>query len=475
MSDFVPSPERLAEYAADPLVFFADLRLPVPGQPRLGDVWAPFQQEAFQAIAPTLLALAAGEMPPVTDFWLERTKGGSKDSDIGAMVVWLLVFAPMPLEMRAGATDFDQILELRKALRDWLRVNRWLESRVEIQTAKAFNPTTGGTLEFLSADASGSHGSRPALTLINEASHMRGDGFALTLADDADKVAHGVMLIATNAGVKGSWQWAWREEARQRAETDTTQYFQKVEQPAPWINEKRLGHAQRRNTPQRFARLWKGVWSSGEGDALDPADIAACQTLAEPEAFRIDWEAFYIAGLDLGIKRDHAAFVILKAIPLARRVQLAWCESWKPGLDGKIDLIEVQAAVERAHHRFNLNWCGYDPFQAVLMAQQLAIKGVPMCEVPFTGQSLDRMARVLIETFRDRTIDLYPDPELIADLGRLSIEERSFGYKLTAAHDETGHADRAIGLTIALPTALEVAQNPPPAYYGPDIIERAVP
>jgi phage FluMu gp28-like protein len=60
----------------------------------------------------------------------------------------------------------------------------------------------------------------------------------------------------------------------------------------------------------------------------------------------------------------------------------------------------------------------------------------------------------LLEVFSDSRIVLYEDRELIRDLGRLQLVERATGWRLKAAHDETGHADRAIAMAIALPHAV---------------------
>jgi hypothetical protein len=43
----------------------------------------------------------------------------------------------------------------------------------------------------------------------------------------------------------------------------------------------------------------------------------------------------------------------------------------------------------------------------------------------------------------------------VADLGRLTIVEKSYGYRLEAVRDEHGHADLATALAIALPIAVE--------------------
>lgn len=163
-----------------------------------------------------------------------------------------------------------------------------------------------------------------------------------------------------------------------------------------------------------------------------------------------------MAGLDLGIKQDHSALVVLGTHNVTQRIRLADCQSWAPeATTGKIDLEGVQAAVLDAHRRFNLGGVWYDPYQCALMAQQLERAGVRMVERPFVGKQLDLMATTLLDVFRSKRIDLYRDERLIADLHKLTIVEKSFGYKLEAMKDKDGHADTAFALAIALPVAVE--------------------
>ena len=140
------------------------------------------------------------------------------------------------------------------------------------------------------------------------------------------------------------------------------------------------------------------------------------------------------------------------------KVRLAWCMSGAPGADGQIDLMAIERAVLEARQRFRLSGVYYDPTQAALMAQRLSRQGVRMHEVPFVGKNLSEMAWTLLQLFASYEIELYRSPldsskDLVRDLGRLTIVERPFGYKLESARDETGHADLAVALAIALPRA----------------------
>lgn len=442
----------ITTYFFDPMAFIADLTVPIPGDPRFGDVMAPFQRMRFRKLVPDLAALVAKKRPPIGKHWWEATKGASKDTDLAAALIWLLVFARRPLYGQAGAADAGQAGEIRKATNEWLASNPWLKERVTVLRSEVRATKTGSTLEILTADKATAHGARPDFLLVNELHAIKQQEVAETWVDNADKISWGVRVIATNAGYQNSWQWKWREIALAGSKIGTW-YFHKFAEPAPWISMVKLAESKRRNTLSRYRRLWKGVWVHGSGDALEFGDVEACVNMTE--GVEPDDKMIFLGGLDLGVRHDHSALVVLGVEPMGR-IKLAVCESWAPGPDGKVDLIAVRRGVVTAHKKYDLRWLGYDPSQAELMAQELEREGVPACPVEFRGKMLDLMAREILQAFRNRRIDLYRDERLLNDLFRLTIEERSYGYKLSAVSDDMGHADTAIALAIPLPLALEI-------------------
>ncbi len=448
------SPTKVEAYSESPLSFVGEMVIPGPSGPiRFDRVWADFQEEMFEAVEPCLLAVAAGHRPEKRGFWLERTKGGSKDSDVGLCLLWLLIFSPRPLLMEAGADDQSQAKETYKAMQVVATLNPWIDARLTFHKSRILCEETGSVLEFLTTDSTGAHGSRPAVTVCNELSHVSNRDFIATMMDNAAKVPNNLTVICTNAGRARSWQHEWREHYRENSRW----YFQKLDEPAPWVSPDDIEEARVRNSTSRFNRLWKGIWGSGEGDALDATDITACVVRKGPILVPGHGWVF-VSGLDLGVKNDHSALVVLGVQLGSGKVTLAHCERWAPGADGQVDLGAVRQAHRDAWHRYEMVWCGFDPSQAHLMAQDLSRMGVPMAEWPFVGQRLDKMARDLMTTFRNRKIELYPDDGLLDDLYRLNIVERRYGYKLEAVSDERGHADTATALAIALPLALEMTQ-----------------
>jgi hypothetical protein len=487
-------------FASDPAAFRDRLVIPAGRGPvRLGEVMAAFQRLDFLALDAAFVALKEGRQPEPGRFWLERTKGGSKDGDLAVMLLWLLAFCPRALTCQVGAVDQEQAAEMQKSARGIIRLNGWLAGILEVQAFAIVNQRTESRADIIPADVGGSHGSRPDLLILNELCHLGKEEFALNLLDNAAKVPHGLAVIATNAGFRPSWQWSWREEAR----ASRRWHFSSVMEPAPWLDPDELAEARRRNSPSRFARLWRGQWVSGGGDALDESDLAAAVRLelgpmtgAEPGF------AFY-GGLDLGVKQDHAALVVVgrhvghvergpepepvslppilaacvdlglvdspglpersyKLHPGTNRLRLAYCRSWAPRAGGQIDLEAVELAALATARRLGLTAIFFDPFQAALMAQRLRRQGVRLEEVVFSGQNLDALASGVLEVFKAREIDLYPEPELAQDLAKLRLVERSYGYRLEAARDASGHADRATALALAVLGSRRLRWLPPP-------------
>lgn len=456
--------DRLQRYVADPAAFRADLFIDQGGDlVRLGDVLEPWQDADFRATDPGWQFCAgrwpADGGPVIQRAYLERPRGHSKTSDIAVDATWAMAFAKRPIRGYAAAADKDQARLLRDAILRLIRNNPWLSQVLEVQAYSVRNIAKGhagaeSQLEILSCDVGSSYGLLPDFIVCDELTHWTGGGDLWhSLISSAAKRPSCFVQVITNAGSGAGTSWQW--EVREAARNDTDWYFRTLDGPhAKWITAKVLAEQQRLLPPKVYQRLWLNRWSTG-GDVFDLADITACVTLDGPMLSREPgW--MYVAGLDLGISRDHSALVVLGVHRESRRVALASVQSWSPPPGGKIDLTVVQNAVADADRTYNLEAVCFDPYQAELMAQQLVRAGVTMEPVPFVGQNLNRMASTLVEAIQSRRLELFNDARLIGDLSSLNIVPRSYGLKLEAARDGTGHADRATALAIVLPRALEL-------------------
>lgn len=437
-----------ARMASSPALFRERLVIPgARGCIKLGEAMADFQRRDFAALDRGFLALAKGEKPEPSRYFFSRTKGASKDSDSAIMLLWLLTFASRPLTCQVGAADADQADELRKAAKGILRLNGWLADAIEIQSWSIINKRTDSRADIIAADVAGSHGARPDLLILNELCHIAKQEFAETLLDNASKMPHGVVVILSNAGHLETWQHRWW----QAAETSPRWYCSSYTQPAPWLDPAEIEEARRRNSANRFSRLFLGEWAPESGSALATADIEAAIRADGPMEAAPGW--LFCGGLDIGLAQDATALVVVGK--KAERFRLAYCRRWLPTKARRVDLEEVEKEILSVHKRFKLRVLGFDPYQADYLVNRLKKARLSVEEVSFTGSNLSAMATMVLDVFASGSIDLFNEPNLLADIRKLRIVEKSYGMRLESPRGPTGHGDLATAMAISLLVAKE--------------------
>lgn len=443
-------------------VFYSGLKIKAGSVPAVFNrVAYPYQKDFLESVVGPIQQLRNGEMPSHRRWWVERTKKASKDADLALIVAWLVAFPVRPFFGQIGAADGEQAGILKERITDLLFYNPWLNEHIEIVLnqvrSKKKIPGTNKALahvDILAADAAGgAHGGTPDILIINELTHIQKWEFVTTLLANATGVPHGIVIIATNAGFKGS-------EAEKMKLNAIRQDFWKVfvwAKPSPWMSADSLADEKRRNTPSSWDRLWLGKWVSGVGDTVTESkiDAAFCRMMALPGP-DAGWQ--YIAGVDLGIKKDHSAVFVMGYNYTKRKLRAAYWQRWKPDpITREVNLIDVQSVVKRVCRIFGVQSLYYDPHQAVLMAQQLMQDGVVCKEMSFsTPSNLMAMATSYIQAMDFEVLELYDDElgTLRQDLGKFKIEERRYGYRITAVADINGHADVGTAMLITLPHAV---------------------
>lgn len=455
-------------------LFCRGLRIASQFGPMLFDqVAAQYQRTCFDDMTPSIEALRDGKMPPKRRFWIERTKKASKDADLAVIVAWLLAFPRRPFYGQIGAADREQAAIVRDRLSALLVFNPWLNDRIELVAYEIRSKTTrpdGSALAYFtikSADVAGAHGGTPDLLILNELSHIKKWEFAENLLDNADGVAQGVVLIATNAGFKNSKPWKWRENALKSKEWT----LHVLARPAPWHDEKTIEDAKKRNDASRFRRLWWGEWVNAISSALTEDEIDSVFKLEGPvEPERGDW--VYFGGLDLGISHDHAAFTILGVSGKLRKIKLCRFLRWIPPKGGKIDLIKVRDDIDRLARHYRLYNLFYDPYQAELMVQELRQRGHRSTEMTFASSTnLTKMATAFMQAVKSGDFLCYDEDGIVrGDFGKFVIVDKGGTFRLDAVSDEAGHADVGTAIVITLPVALEMLEVSNPLLAPDDVI-----
>ncbi len=451
--------ELLRRMVDDPRVFRQHLWIDTGDRDRpLAEVLTEQQRRDFAAMDEAWKAAAGvpGANPRHRMFWIERCRGGSKTTDQAILLAWFLTFARRPRRAVAAAVDADQAALLRRQIEVLCELNPWLGQALDCRRSTVTNSRMGSTLEILSADAPSSYGILVDAITIDELSHWRSDQLWTSLASAAAKRPNCVLTCLMNAG----WRSSWQHDLRAKIAADPDWYFSAETEPPAYIPARTVEQQKRLLLPSEYQRLWGGIWTEGEDAAISEEDLQRAITLPGPHTYPLPGH-LYGAGLDLGIRHDRCALVIFAVQSGSGRINVVLCRSWKAPPGGTVDLRVVRNEVYWISRQFALRCIAFDPYEAVLLAQELGGLGIPMLEVPFRGQNLDHMARDLVSIFRDGRIALYDDPELIEDLRSLRVEERAWGVRLGAPRDAKGHADLAFALAVGLPPAWNTAMSPP--------------
>ena len=437
------------------------------GPVQLNKVIRDHQIQPFEDLAPSLKTLRDGGMPDKRRHWWERTKKASKDADLAIVVAWLCVFPTRPFYGQIGAADKEQAKIVKDRLTVLIHLNPWMHEYIEIvkdeirSVKKMVDGTPMCKFDIKSSDIAGAHGGTPDLLIVNELSHIAKWEFVENLMDNADGVAQGMVLIATNAGYKGTPAYVWRTAAIK----GDTWAVHILDRPAAWHSKETIEDAKRRNPQGRYLRLWWGIWVSGKGDALDAADLEAAFVLdGHDEGPMEGWT--YIMGIDLGISNDHAGVAVIGVNPHIRRVRVSTYARWNPKEfpGDRVPLQLVMDTIEDLYEIFGCMCAVYDPHQAELMVQQLRVKHIlwRLIQQSFSPTNMTEMATAFLMVFADRLIQLFDDvPEctLRNDFGKFDIVQKGYGFRLQATSDASGHADVGTAVISVLPIAVELLEG----------------
>ena len=442
-----------APLQADPRDFRNALAL--DGRPWCRDAW---QERFFLDTDPGWMRCIG--LPAEGGFsrcWSLRPRGHSKTTDLSTMAAYALFASRRRISGAVAAGDADQARLCGDALQRLVAGNPWLAKFIDVQRNKAVNPHTGSELTIISSDAPTSYGLLLDFIIADEITVWRSRDLWDSLLSAAAKKPDAMLCVISNSG----WEISWQSDLWRAIKTDPAWLAHQVDgSVASWISPKALDEQRRLLPAIQYDRLWNNKWAPGAGGAIAGDDLAAAITLTGPMSGKEDGY-MYAGAVDLGVRHDHSAVAIVGVKPGGGRVRLAWSESWAPN-GGVVDLPLVRRRLIELHHRFNCVFM-VDPSQAELMMQDLALLHVPTFPKKFTTPALAEMAAATVQIFKERRIDLYRDEMLLADLAKLNIADRGFGLKLTAPSDkETGHADRAIALSMLLPGALKLAMDDHP-------------
>lgn len=451
--------------------------------------------------------------------FVTRPRGGSKTTDLGGMVLGVLLHRQPPGSTSYGAAaDQDQAALLIESIAGFAERTPGLKGAVKVTGRKVTNLRNGATFEALATDLDSSWGLRPAFLVVDEIAQWptgsRPQQFFAALHSATGKFG-APMVLLTSAGDDAHWSHRTLEHAK----ASTQWRVSEMPGPVPWADPVWL-EEQRALLPEwQYQRLHENRWVGADDRLTSPGQLQACVTLDGPllPVPGVD----YVIAADLGIKNDRTVCVVMhledlgsagpigggvtvkterermldamvrngaisgsersqrlgelglvrapEATPV--RVVLDRIEVWKGSKLRPVRIGDVESWLLQAHQSFNEAPVVLDPWQMTGVAQRLSTHGVDVTEFAFTSQSVGRLASTLHLLLRDGAMALPDDEDLLEELANVRLVEKGPG-QIRMDHDPGRHDDRAIAVALAathllgrrpVPTASETLSYSPVA------------
>ncbi len=402
---------------------------------RLGDAMDAWQREDFEAL----------DDPQSRHAYLERPRGHSKTGDVGTeAVVELLAGAPGQRLFAFGADEdqarilFDDVCGKLGRMGRVARGKTLTRGQVRV-LKRAIVSWTGSVLTVMPADVPGSWGLRPDWVACDELTEWRYEALWQSIWSASGKRPRCRILVISTAGFDKS-HFAW--QVRETAAREANWYFSSRGQCASWIDPAWLAQQERTLPPHVFQRLHQNRWVDGVGAFLTAAEVDAVfsDDLPAVSGARVS------VGLDVGLTKDRSVLAPVAETKDKLLVVLG-LETWAGSKGAKVDLREVEDAAAAVARKFSAP-IYVDPWQAILMAQNLQRRGRRVHEVPITSESRRRLFGYLLTAIRDGRLRCRPHAELRRELLGLEVKETLAGFRVD--HKPGRHDDHAFAVALAL-------------------------
>jgi phage terminase large subunit-like protein len=380
--------------------------------------------------------------------WFSRPKGASKSTDLaGFSIAWLVTEAPALSEGFAVAADEEQANRLLDKARGFVARTPELQGRVKVEARRIVGPN-GARVQALAADVAGSEGLLTPWVVLDELPNWLSTNSAramwTSIVSAIPKWKGMRLTVIGHAGDPAHWSYRQLEGARSSAQWNVHE----IPGPLEWVSEADLQEQRRLLLPSEYARRHENLWVASEDRLASLDDLRECVTHDGPLAPRDGVR--YVAGLDLGVKRDSTVLAVCHAEGRGddRRVVVDRVQAFTPTRSQPVDLAVVEEAVRTVAREYRHAQIIMDPWQGLLLARNLRSSGVRVEEFTFSAGSVGRIALTLFNLLRDRRIALPDDADLLDELANVRLRQTSPGV-VRLDHDSDRHDDRAVAVALA--------------------------
>lgn len=420
-----------------------------------GLCWEWWQAEIINMIAPGIEAVAGlrENYTGPRSFFIVLPKGHDKTGLIGRLANWAIAFSKRIIRGTAAASTMEQAGFLLDSMTAEIRLNPWLARRLDPQNYVIHGlrdgEKTGSKLKVISADADHSSGLRSDVYIMDELTFWASRDLFDALYVSKGKRPGAVVIIITNAGIKGSWQEQELDKARAAPNTWGVYETPECVTLASWISPDDIADMRRHVSPQRARRVIDNKWIDVTERPLLPYELqqtcfAEClwPDGEQPAGFRGD---LYI-GIDLGFTRDRSVVWTFELLG-----DVAWTRSVfvMAGVAAAEQKREIKRRLTRqvVAARIDMGAQGWQ------IARELESEHPRIVEAVALGSAKQgQLAAAMKSAFERHRIRIPNAPDIVHDFQLVEEVDigASGGPSLKVNRDATGHADRFWGAALAL-------------------------
>lgn len=396
-------------------------------------------------------------------FWRTMPRGHDKTGTIARLANWAIAFSRNKVSGTAAASDRDQSRVLLQSMTREIELNPWLADRLAAHNYIVRGPA--GEVEIVASDAGGASGLKADFIIMDEITYWRKRDLFDMLLSGAAKRPQSVIVIITNAGIRGSWQHQLMEACRDDPLWDVRE-TPPATKLASWMSAEEIASDRAKMTASHARRVYDNIWSDATDSPLLNWDaIRGCHdpsTLwpgGRPQV-RTRVGNLYV-GFDVGRTHDRSVISLLEEIGdvlhlrALKVLHKADFDRQESEFSALLNDPLIRPHLRKA--RIDRGGIGYQLAERMERKFPRIVEGIAMSQ-QWQGQAALRLAM----RFEQRRIRIPDDAELNVDLQQVEEVGTTKGGVplLRTDRNETGHGDRFWSIALAADAVPVIPQRP---------------
>lgn len=372
-------------------------------------------------------------------------RGHDKSSAEGRLLSWALCYSPREINACLCAADLDQGKGILEAMMTEAKLNPWYADKLKFTRNEVTGPS--GKVKVLPADDAGSYGGRYNIIICDEITHWKNDRMWGAIGTGREKVPGSILVIISNAGLKGSWQEQYIYDTA-KADPNEWRLFETKGSVASWMTQERIAKMCKTIPPLLVRRVIGNEWidPAEESGYLTRSEIAKCYGKVNTV---YHGQAQYIAAVDYGETKDRTALSIVYQ-DVSNKINVVELKVIRGSHENPVQVAEVEKWVKERHKQYKFRNVIFDPHQMVGTIQALELAGVPIERFASRGGAgnLDLSSNLRNLIINERLVfDENAGLDFKEELANLVVTLTPAGWKLD--HKSGRHDDQAVSVGMA--------------------------